>query len=186
MDMSGERRIPATRERVWEALNDPEILRLSIPGCQEIEKVSETEITAKVTTKIGPMSAKFSGKVELSDIDPPNGYTLSGEGQGGVAGFAKGSAKVRLQDDGGETLLKYDVNATVGGKMAQLGTRLIDTTTRKLTDQFFENFANAVVTPAEAPAEAAPAPAGGIPQWAWVGGLIVIVLLLLAYFGDLI
>ena len=106
MDMSGEYRIAAPREKVWEALNDPEILKLSIPGCEELEKTSDTELTAKVSTKVGPVSAKFTGKVTLSDINPPQSYKISGEGQGGVAGFAKGGAEVELEEDGDETILR--------------------------------------------------------------------------------
>ena len=144
MDMTGERRIPAPRQRVWEGLNDPEILKQAIPGCQEIEKVSDTEFTAKVRAKVGPVSANFAGKVTLSDLDPPAGYTISGEGTGGVAGFAKGGAKVTLDEDGGETVLRFEVQAQVGGKLAQIGSRLIDGTARKMADDFFNRFAAAV------------------------------------------
>lgn len=140
MDMTGERRIPAAQQKVWEGLNDPEILKQSIPGCQEIEKVSDTEFTAKVKAKVGPVSANFAGKVALSDLDPPNGYTISGEGTGGVAGFAKGGAKVTLEEENGETVLRYTVQAQVGGKLAQIGSRLIDATARKMADQFFSKF----------------------------------------------
>ena len=140
MEMQGERRIPAPRQAVWEKLNDPEILKQCIPGCQEIEKTSDTEFTAKVRAKVGPVSANFTGKVTLTDLNPPQGYTISGEGQGGVAGFAKGSAKVALDEEGAETVLRYDVQAQVGGKLAQIGSRLIDGTARKLSDEFFGNF----------------------------------------------
>src|SRR4249920_1238629 len=126
MDMSGEVRIPATQERVWAALNDPETLRKAIPGCEELTKISDTELEASARAKIGPVSARFKGKVTLSDLSPPNGYTLTGEGTGGAAGFAKGQAKVALSPDGDGTLLRYDVKATVGGKLAQIGQRLID------------------------------------------------------------
>jgi carbon monoxide dehydrogenase subunit G len=147
MDMSGSQRIEAPRERVWEALNDPEVLKQCIPGCQEIQKSSPTEMTAKAVLKIGPVKASFAGKVTLADLDPPNGYTISGEGQGGVAGFAKGSAKVRLEPEGeAATVLHYDVKADVGGKIAQLGARLIDGTAKKLAGEFFEKF-GAVVAP---------------------------------------
>lgn len=144
MDMTGERRIPASRQRVWEALNDPEILKQAIPGCQEIAKVSDTEFTAKVRAKVGPVSANFAGKVTLSDLDPPAGYTISGEGTGGVAGFARGGAKVTLDEDGGETVLRFEVQAQVGGKLAQIGSRLIDGTARKMADDFFNRFVAAV------------------------------------------
>ena len=138
MDMTGEYRISASRETVWDALNDPEILKQCIAGCEELEKISDTEFTAKVTMRVGPVSAKFSGKVELSDIDEPNGYTISGEGSGGVAGFAKGGASVKLADEAGETVLTYDAKAQVGGKLAQIGSRLIDSTARKTADDFFK------------------------------------------------
>jgi len=154
MDMSGSQRIEAPRQAVWEALNDPEVLKQCIPGCQEIVKTSPTEMNAKAVLKIGPVKASFTGKVTLSDLDPPNGYTISGEGQGGVAGFAKGGAKVRLEPDGdAATLLSYDVKADVGGKIAQLGARLIDGTAKKLAGEFFEKF-GAVVAPAAPAAEA--------------------------------
>jgi len=148
MDMQGERRIPAPRQSVWEGLNDPEILKQCIPGCQEIEKTSDTEFTAKVRAKVGPVSANFTGKVTLSDLNPPAGYTISGEGQGGVAGFAKGSAQVALDEEGGETVLRYGVQAQVGGKLAQIGSRLIDATARKMADDFFSKFV-ALMTPGE-------------------------------------
>ena len=144
MDMTGEYRIEAPRAKVWEALNDPEVLKRCIPGCEEIDKTSDTEFTARVSIKIGPVSAKFAGKVTLSDLDPPNGYKISGEGQGGVAGFANGGATVTLEDEGGATRLHYVVNANVGGKLAQIGARLIDSTARKLAKEFFAAFAESV------------------------------------------
>ena len=147
MDMSGERRIPAPRRKVWEALNDPEVLKACIPGCESLEKIGEHDLKATAALKIGPITAKFAGKVTLSDIDPPNGYTITGEGQGGVAGFAKGGAHVKLADDGDATLLTYDVKAQVGGKIAQLGARLIDATAKQMSDQFFDRF-TAALTPA--------------------------------------
>ena len=149
MDMTGERHIPAPRQRVWEALNDPEVLRSCIPGCQTLEKTSDTDMTATAAVKIGPISAKFGGKVQLTDLDPPNSYRISGEGQGGVAGFAKGGASVNLSDDGVFTLLTYTVNAQVGGKIAQLGARLIDATAKSMADQFFDRFTNEVSGPPE-------------------------------------
>ena len=155
MDMTGEFLIPAPRRKVWEALNDPETLKQSIPGCEEIEKLSPTELAAKVTAKVGPVKARFGGKVTLSDLDPPNGYKISGEGQGGVAGFAKGGAVVALTEDAGATLLKYDVDAQVGGKIAQIGARLIQGTATKLADQFFGKFAESVGAPPPAAAESA-------------------------------
>lgn len=144
MDMTGEYRLEAPRDRVWAALNDPEILKQSIPGCEELEKESETAFTAKVLVNVGPVKARFGGKVALSDIDAPNGYTISGEGQGGAAGFAKGGAQLTLEADGDATVLRYEVTATVGGKLAQIGSRLVDATAKKMARQFFEKFAAAV------------------------------------------
>jgi uncharacterized protein len=210
MEMTGEFRIPAPRERVWQALNDPEILKQAIPGCQTIEKVSDTEFVAKVVAKVGPVKATFGGKVNLTDLDPPNAYTISGEGTGGVAGFAKGSAKVHLDADGSEaTVLHYEVQAHVGGKLAQIGSRLVDATSRKMADDFFAHFA-AVVAPEQAeppqsngaageavqmapvaveptPAEGGTATAGSIPTRrlspaVWVTGLTAVVALMLYYF----
>ena len=145
MDMKGEERIPAPREAVWEALNDPDVLQASIPGCQELEKTSDTSFAATVQAKVGPVKAKFKGEVTLSDIDAPNGYTISGEGKGGAAGFAKGGAKVSLTEDGGETVLAYEVDANVGGKLAQIGSRLIDSTAKKMAGEFFTAFKEQVI-----------------------------------------
>ncbi|MCH2078220.1 MAG: carbon monoxide dehydrogenase subunit G [Rhodobacteraceae bacterium] len=153
MDMTGEHRISAPRETVWAALNDAEVLRACIPGCEELEKKSDTELSALVVQKIGPVKAKFRGDVELSNINAPASYTIRGEGSGGVAGFAKGGADVSLSEDGAETVLSYEVQATVGGKLARLGSRLIDSTAKKLAAQFFDNF-QAYLNEAEAkPAE---------------------------------
>lgn len=153
MKMSGEQVIPAPQARVWEALNDPEILRQSIPGCQEMVKHSPTEFSAKVTAKVGPVKANFAGDVTLSQLDPPNSYVISGQGTGGAAGFAEGGAAVRLEDAGGQTKLVYDVDAKVGGKLAQIGSRLIDSTARRMADDFFRRFAE-VVTSGERRSEA--------------------------------
>jgi hypothetical protein len=194
MDMTGEHRITASRQEVWDALNDPEILKQCIAGCEEMEKTSDTEFTARVHSRVGPVSARFSGKVELSEVDPPNGYRISGEGQGGVAGFAKGGATVKLTDDGGVTVLTYEANGTVGGKLAQIGSRLIDSTARKMADDFFTKFAEAVGGPAEAaeapeaevpaveqaaPATPSTAPSGGLSPAVWVGGLVAIAVIVL-------
>lgn len=140
MDMSGQERIEAPVEAVWRALNDPEVLKRCIPGCETLEKQSDTEMTAKVVLRVGPIKATFEGAVELSNLNPPLSYTISGEGKGGIAGFAKGGADVQLAEDGNDaTLLSYTVKADVGGKIAQLGSRLIDSTARKLAQQFFTN-----------------------------------------------
>jgi uncharacterized protein len=155
MDMSGERRIAAGRATVWAALNDPEMLRQCIPGCETLEMQSPTEMTARVKLQIGPVRATFNGKVRLSDLDPPKSYRITGEGSGGVAGYAKGGANVALSDDGDGTLMRYDVKADVGGKLAQLGGRLIDSTSKKLADEFFEKFTTLVGGPAPVSAAAA-------------------------------
>jgi carbon monoxide dehydrogenase subunit G len=206
MELTGETLIPASRQRVWEALNDPEILRQSITGCEAIEKLSDTELTAKVTAKVGPVKATFTGQVTLSDIDPPNGYRISGEGKGGVAGFAKGGANVSLTEVEGGTMLSYSVDAQVGGKLAQIGSRLIDATAKSYAKDFFEKFSS-IVGQAEADAAgpetssvgssdgtgkpvAAPAsvhvppkvlaPRTGLPPAIWVTGVVALVVLLLA------
>src|SRR5262245_3665595 len=158
MDMTGTQHIEAPRDVVWAALNDVEVLRQSIPGCQSIEKVSDTEMNAKVILKVGPVKATFTGKVTLSDLDPPNGYTITGEGSGGAAGFAKGSAVVHLAEASGATTLNYEVKVQIGGKLAQLGSRLIDATSKKLAAEFFEKFGEAVAPPAEAAAAEAATP----------------------------
>lgn len=137
MKLIGEHHIPASRQTVWRALNDPDTLQACLPGCETLEKVSDTEMKTTITTKIGPVKATFQGDVTLSDLDPPNSFTLSGEGQGGAAGFASGSANVTLTEADGGTLLEYEVEAKVGGKLAQIGSRLIDSVTKKLAGQFF-------------------------------------------------
>lgn len=198
MEMQGEQRIAAARPLVWTALNDPEILKQCIPGCQSLTKVGEDGFTAEVLAKVGPVSAKFKGKVTLSDLDPPNGYTIAGEGQGGVAGFGKGDAKVALVDDGDGTLLRYNVTAQVGGKLAQIGSRLIDSAAAKMAEDFFTKFNTVVAAmqPAPAasqtetssvppPATSAIAPtaaptAKGLHPVIWIGGTIVVVAAVLA------
>lgn len=209
MEFVGEYRIQASREIVWRALNDPDMLKACIPGCEELEKRSETEFVARVATRIGPVSARFSGKVSLSNLDPPSGYRISGEGQGGAAGFAKGGAQVQLTDDGaGGSVLTYTADAQVGGKLAQIGSRLIAGTAQKLADQFFACLI-AKVAAEGAPAPLAPiergrpdlveplasAPAFGtatgpmpsptrrLPPAIWIPALILLVLLLLWLFG---
>ncbi|TPN01331.1 carbon monoxide dehydrogenase subunit G [Mesorhizobium sp. B2-1-3A] len=140
MDMNGQERIEAPIDAVWRALNDPETLRACIPGCETLEKTSDTDMTATVVLRVGPIKARFEGTVELTNLNPPRSYTISGEGKGGIAGFAKGGADVSLTEDGpNATILSYTVKADVGGKIAQLGSRLIDSTSRKLAGQFFTN-----------------------------------------------
>jgi hypothetical protein len=165
MDMSGEYRIPAPRDRVWAALNDPEILRQAIPGCDELNKTSDTELEAKVTAKVGPVKAKFGGHVRLENINPPESYSIVGEGKGGAAGFAKGGADVHLKEDGSDTILTYTAKAEVGGKLAQIGSRLIQGTAKKMADDFFGTFSR-IVGEGEAAAAAAQAaaPAGPVGE----------------------
>jgi carbon monoxide dehydrogenase subunit G len=145
MTMNGEVRLLASREVVWSKLNDPAILKACIPGCEELEVTGDGGYRATAKMKVGPVSARFRGTVKLSDLDPPNGYKISGEGEGGVAGFAKGGATVGLTEDSGDTLLKYTVEAQIGGKLAQLGQRLISGAAKRLADEFFANFAKEVV-----------------------------------------
>jgi carbon monoxide dehydrogenase subunit G len=206
MDLTGDYRIPAPRAVVWAALNDPEVLKACIPGCEDLNKTSDTEFIAKVVAKIGPVKASFGGKVTLSEIDAPNGYTISGEGQGGAAGFAKGGAKVRLESvvGGAGKILHYGAVAQIGGKLAQFGSRLVVGRARKLADEFFAAFAaqataKAGTIPAGAPAavlspEAVPVMAPesisaassepqakrGLSPWVWIGGLTVVVGAILA------
>lgn len=205
MEMQGSVVIPAPRQAVWDALNDPEVLKASIPGCQSINQVSPTEIDASVKAKVGPVNATFQGKVTLSDLDPPNSYTISGEGKGGVAGFAKGGAKVTLSDEDEGTRLSYDVTATVGGKLAQIGSRLIDQTSKKLADEFFQNFSRNVggappesvesaapeAAPEPQPApSAAPSPAPkpaekhGLSPWIWIPVLVAVIGAILWYYSS--
>jgi|SRR5215204_1338044 len=151
MTMNGEVQLAAPRQEVWAKLNDPEVLKACIPGCETLEMLSATEFQAVATNRIGPVKARFKGKVTLSDLDPPNGYRISGQGDGGVAGFAKGGATVKLTpaDSGDGTVLSYAVEAQIGGKLAQLGQRLVNGAAKKMADQFFEKFA-AAVNPAAA------------------------------------
>jgi carbon monoxide dehydrogenase subunit G len=144
MTMTGQYQLPAPQQAVWEKLNDPAVLKACIPGCQELEKTGDNGFRAIATIKIGPVKATFKGSVTLSDIDPPNGYKISGQGEGGVAGFAKGGATVHLAPQDGGTLLTYNVEAQIGGKLAQLGQRLINGAAKKVADDFFQNFATAV------------------------------------------
>jgi uncharacterized protein len=166
MQMNDSQRIPASKEKVWAAPNDPAVLKQCIPGCQSLEMSSPTEMTATVVFRVGPVKATFSGKVTLSDLDPPNSYRIFGEGSGGVAGFAKGGASVRLETESPEmTILHYEVDAQIGGKLAQLGQRLIDSTAKKLASEFFATFGEVVAGPAETPPDMDATPKG------WLGGL---------------
>lgn len=147
MTMNGEYQLAVPRETVWEKLNDAETLKACIPGCETLNKLSDTEFEAVATTKIGPVKAKFKGKVTLSELDPPNGYKISGQGDGGIAGFAKGGATVTLTAKDGGTLLSYNVEAQIGGKLAQLGQRLVNGAAKKMADDFFQKFAESVGAP---------------------------------------
>lgn len=168
MELTGSRQIAADRATVWAALNDPEVLKSAIPGCQQLTGDAETGFTATVRQKVGPVSATFDGAVHLTNVVPGESYTITGEGKGGAAGFAKGSADVRLQDAEGGTLLEYTVRANVGGKLAQLGARLIDGFARKMADGFFDSFARAVESPPEGVAEAE----GGEKKAGWFRRLV--------------
>ncbi len=201
MDFTGKYVIPAPVEAVWAALNDPEILKFCIPGCQELDKTSPTEFNATVTLKIGPVKATFRGKVNLSDMDPPNRCKLTGEGQGGVAGFAKGGAEVVLVPDGESTTLTYEAKATVGGKLAQVGQRLVDGAAKQIADDFFSRFSRALTDAQTAPvleedpevevisapqshqSVPAPPPRERMAPEIWLVGLIGIVVVLLLVFG---
>lgn len=205
MEMSGEVRVAAPREKVWDALNDPEILRQCITGAETVEKKGDNEFEAAVKAKVGPVSAKFKGQVTLTDIDPPKGYTISGQGSGGAAGFAKGSAKVVLTEDGSDTIVKYDVQATVGGKLAQIGQRLIDSTAKKMADEFFSNLRTAVagdqgqgipsdypsahpeseaVAPTDAPLVPDEETGMNLAPWMWGSAVILAVIALIYFFGT--
>ena len=202
MQMVGEQLVAASSQRVWEALNDPEILRASIPGCQSLDKEADDRFTATVEVKVGPIGARFKGAVTLTDLNPPHSYTLLLEGNGGIAGSAKGAAKVRLTDTDGGTMVTYEVEAQVGGRMAQLGGPIIDATAKQLAGKFFKSFGEVVtgVKPvkaaaktaaataaapaaagvAAAPIAAAPAPAAGGGSSAWAGVAIGLLLILVA------
>jgi carbon monoxide dehydrogenase subunit G len=192
MEMSGEQHIPLPQQRVWEALNDPEILKACIPGCESIDRVSENEYKVAMTAAIGPVKAKFSGKLLLADMNPPNSYSLAFEGSGGAAGFGKGSAQVSLAPESGGTLLTYKATASVGGKLAQIGSRLIDGVAKKMSDDFFIRF-NKTVAPVPESEMAAGAvhpvlqsdsalAKSAVPVWAWIGGVIIVLLILMYLF----
>jgi len=178
MEMTGEQMIPAAQAEVWRGLNDPEVLKACISGCESIEKLTDTEYAIVTTAAIGPVKAKFRGKLLLADLDPPNSYSLSFDGQGGAAGFGKGSAKVSLATVAAGTRLSYTVKAQVGGKLAQIGSRLIDGVAKKLADDFFCAFNQKIAGPAPAAAEpSAEAPPGAAPLW-WVVAIVAAMFLL--------
>jgi carbon monoxide dehydrogenase subunit G len=184
MDMQGSRQLAISQQQAWDALNDPAVLKACIPGCDKVEPTGENQYTIGMALKIGPVSAKFSGKITLSEINPPASYKLSFEGQGGPAGFGKGSAEVKLTPNEGGCELSYTVHASVGGKIAQLGQRLIDGAAKSMAEDFFRRFdeemqrqhpeSYAGKAEAAAPAGAASAGAkGGIPAWVWVAGVVL-------------
>ena len=187
MKMNGEKIIFAQINEVWSALNDPEKLKLAIPGAESVEKNDDENLTATVKTKIGPISARFTGKISLSNINPPFSYTLTGEGTGGAAGFAKGSANVELVEVQEGTLLKYDVNANVGGKLAQIGQRLIDTAANKLADDFFGKF-NEILNPEANKSEDSviiDEKSKGLNQTTWITILVILTSLSLLFWYSL-
>lgn len=197
--MNGEYHVAAPQSKVWAALNNPEILQQAVPGCTLMQKTSDTTFKAQVTAKVGPVKANFTGEVAITNIDPPNSYTISGEGKGGAAGFAKGGATVTLEKDGTGTLLKYSVHANVGGKLAQIGSRLIDATAKKMANTFFSQFSEIISTAQNAidtgsdpkthetsdyPSKSTHAdPTTGLSPFVWVGGLVTITFFILLAFS---
>ena len=177
MEMTGEQLIPLPQAETWKALNDPAILRDCIPGCESIESIGDNQYEVVLTAKVGPVSAKFKGKMTVTESDPPHSYKLLFEGQGGVAGFAKGEAAVALKPEGSGTRLSYAAKAAIGGKLAQVGSRLIDGVARKMADDFFTAFNEKLAGPAAKPAQAAPAKRGIHPAW-WVAGALLVALLI--------
>ena len=202
MEMSGEQLIPASQQETWEALNDPQVLKACVPGCEAIDLISGNEYQVQMTARVGPVSAKFKGRLTLSDIKPPNSYSIAFEGQGGPAGFAKGGAQVKLSPHNGQTKLAYDVKASVGGKLAQIGSRLVDAAAKKVADDFFRNFTlrlspegaeEDTIVPAgrlkprgkaaNLPGEAAPEPA---PTLSDTSVMIFAAVALIAFIGGLV
>lgn len=171
MEMTGQQFIPLPQQRVWEALNDPQVLKACIPGCESVEKVSDSEYKLAMTAAVGPVKARFTGKLLLSDLDPPNAYSLAFEGSGGAAGFGKGSSRVTLTPESGGTRLSYSAKATVGGKLAQVGSRLIDGVAKKMTDDFFTRF-NETLAPPAVTAEGVPA-RRAVPHWVWITAAVI-------------
>ena len=187
MELQGERLIPASVDKTWAALNDPEVLKVCIAGCESVERTGYDAFTAVVALKVGPVSARFKGNLQMTNVQAPNGYTINFDGQGGVAGFGKGSADVALTAQGDQTLLKYNARATVGGKMAQIGSRLIDATAAKITEDFFKAFEAHLQPSGPAPAgetavaEPVAGPDAGIAKLWWLIGALVV--LAIAYFA---
>lgn len=190
MELTGSQVLPVPQQVAWDALNDPEILKASIAGCEELTRTSDSEFAAAVTAAIGPVKAKFKAKLTLLDVEAPNSYRIRFDGQGGVAGFGKGEAKVSLVPEGAQTRLDYTAQASVGGKLAQIGSRLVDAASKKMADDFFTKFnaelarrhapAEAPPTAVAAPAEAAPAPYEGDAGAGTIIGILVALLAALA------
>jgi len=195
--MTGEQLIPASQQDTWAALNDPDVLKACVPGCESITRVNDNEYQVQMTARVGPVSAKFRGRLSLFDIKPPQSYSLAFEGQGGAAGFAKGAAQVKLSPEGAKTRLAYDVKANVGGKLAQIGSRLIDAAAKKVADEFFQNFTKKMTSSEDTTVvmHAAGAPAGAagdrvLPSvsnttliFFAAGALVVVIVALVALFG---
>ena len=179
MEMTGEQLIPLPQQRVWEALNDPAILKACIPGCESIEKISDTEYKVAMTAAIGPVKAKFNGKLLLADLNPPHSYSIAFEGSGGAAGFGKGAAQVSLLPEGSGTRLTYKATASVGGKLAQIGSRLIDGVAKKMSDDFFARFNAMVALAIGSAAILTGEGCCGVLVWEWVAGGIVLLFLIL-------
>jgi carbon monoxide dehydrogenase subunit G len=189
MELQGERIIPATVDATWAALNDPEVLKACIAGCESLERTGDNTYSALVAVKVGPVSARFKGNLEMTNVQAPNSYTINFDGQGGVAGFGKGSADVKLTPEGAQTKLAYAAKAQVGGKMAQIGSRLIDAAAGKITEDFFKAFEAHLQAAVPVPAGAAPVPAavpasGGSNRLMWIIGAIVVIAILYFMFGK--
>jgi uncharacterized protein len=190
MEMEGSRVLAITQDQAWAALNDPEVLKASVPGCEKIEATGENRYALVVAVKVGPLSAKFAGKIALSDVNPPESYTLTFDGQGGAAGFGKGQAKVKLTPQGTGCELNYSATAQVGGKLAQVGQRLIDGVARSMAEDFFKRFDQemqrrypqayadaAAAQPAGGSQSSREPPARGVPAWMWIAGAVLLVAL---------
>ena len=177
MEMTGEQLIPVPQSEVWRGLNDPEVLKACIVGCESIEKVSDNEYKVVIVASVGPVKAKFNGKLLLSDLNPPNSYSLSFEGSGGAAGFGKGGAQVSLKSEGAGTRLSYSAKASVGGKLAQVGSRLIDGVAKKMADDFFAAFNDKLAGKADDVTVPVGAKKRIHPAW-WVAGAVLVVLLI--------
>ena len=200
MEMTGEQQIPASQQDTWKALNDPEVLKACVPGCESIARVNDNEYQVQMTARVGPVSARFRGRLSIFDVNAPDSYSLAFEGQGGAAGFAKGAAQVKLSPEGNDqTRLAYEVKANVGGKLAQIGSRLVDAAAKKVADEFFRNFNEKMSAPAEeaalahgepehhgtevAPDPAMPSVSNTTLMFFAAGALVVFIVALIAFLG---